>query len=649
MSTMTRWSSGVILAGIATLAAAQDVVFRTAVDLVTVDAVVLGEDGRPLTGLRADDFLVEVDGRARPVVSSQFVASLRPGRDAAGGVTDDYTSNELGAVGRFIVIAVDEAHIRRLEGRPALQAAAGFLDTLDPADRVAVTGLSRVGTVEFTRDRAVLKRRLQALTGATDPVFLQFNIGLLEAVEVADGNRTRLAEVVLRECGRSLSEYTSLARAADDAAARDACPEQLEQEARAVAQHARTQARISLSALTALVDTLKGLDGPKTIVLLSEGMVVDPRLIDLGQLAAATRDARVTIYGLHMETPLFEASQERISPTLLQDVQVRGDGLARLAGAARGAMFRLVGSDLHAFNRIADEISGYYLLAVEPAEGDRDGQLHRINVRLANGRGMIRARAAFRMPPVAPSPRMRETDLVTLLRSTRPATELPVRVATSVYADPASRDLRVVVSTEAELASGPASDVLLGYVLVDSRGIVAASGAHRVTDGRRAFTTRIAPGNYTLRVAGIDPLGRRGVVQRTFRAVVAVKEGISVSDLILARGNAPAGMPLDPIVDRVDGSPVSAYFELYAASILKAVNALPSDIQVTFDILAADASSAVLSQKATVDRHGERWAEARAQLSFDTLAPGRYVVVGRVHDAERELARVTRAFSWERR
>jgi VWFA-related protein len=641
--------AGAVLGGLVTMAAAQDVVFRTAVDLVTVDAVVLAPDGRPLAGLGAEDFVVEVDGRPRPVVSSQFVAALRPARRAASRAAEDYSSNESADVGRFIVIAVDEAHIRRLEGRPALQAAAQFLDTLDPADRVAVTGLSRVGTVEFTRDRVVLKRRLQALTGATDPVFLQFNIGLLEAVEVADGNRSRLADVVLRECGRSLSEYTSLARAVDDASARDACPEQLEQEARAVAQHARTQARISLSALTALVETLKGLDGPKTIVLLSEGMVVDPRLIDLGQLAAATRDARVTIYGLHMDTPLFEASQERISPTLLQDTHVRGDGLARLAGAARGAMFRLVGSDLHAFNRIADEISGYYLLAVEPAEGDRDGQVHRINVRLKNGGGMIRARAAFRLSPVAPSPRMRETDLVALLRSTRPATELPVRVGTSVYADPASPDLRVVVATEAELASGPASDVLLGYVLVDSRGIVVASGAHRVSDGRRAFTTRIAPGNYTLRVGGIDPLGRRGVVQRSFRAALSLKEGISVSDLIVARGAAPPGLPLDPIVDRVNDPEVSAYLELYAASVLKAVNSLPPNVQVTFDVRADAATTPLLSQAAIVDRHGERWAEARTHLSFNALPSGHYVVVGRVLDGDRELARVSRALSWERR
>jgi VWFA-related protein len=632
--------SALTLTAAATAVAAQDVVFRTAVDLVTVDAVVIGADGRPVPNLRAEDFVVEVDGRPRPVVSAQFL--VQPSRGTSAEPLLDaahFTTNEDAEAGRFIVIVIDEAHIRRLEGRPALQAAAQFIDSLDPADRVAVTGLSRIGMIEFTRDHNVLKRRLERLVGQTDPLFQQFNIGLQEAVEVADGNRTRLADVVLRECGRSLSEYTSLARAADDTGGRDACPEQVEQEARAAAQHARTQARISLSALTALVETLKSLEGPKTVVLLSEGMTVDARLVDLEQLAAATRDARVAIYGLHMETPLFEASQERISPTLLQDLQIRGDGLARLAGAARGAMFRLVGSDTRSFARISEEISAYYLLAIEPSEADRDGNVHRINVRLVRRGGLVRARSAFRMPPVVPSPRVREEDLVALLRSSRPAAELPVRVATFVYAEPVSQELRVVVSAETEPAAG-AGDVLLGYVLVDGHGIIASSGAHRVGDGRRAFSTRVLPGSYTLRVGGMDPLGRRGVVQRTFRAVMPVQNGVRLSDVMVAPVPAQSGAPLDPIVDRTTDGQVSSYVEIYAGD----AEPLP-DLQVIFEISAPGAKSALVAEEAQVARHGGRWADARADLSVEALPPGQYVAVARVMAGDRELARATRPFT----
>ena len=92
-----------------------------------------------------------------------------------------------------------------------------------------------------------MKRRLGTLVGQTDPVFQQFNLGLSEALDIAEGSRARLADAVLRECGRALTEYVSLARAAEDAAGgRDACPEQVEQESRAIAQaNGRTIARVA--------------------------------------------------------------------------------------------------------------------------------------------------------------------------------------------------------------------------------------------------------------------------------------------------------------------------------------------------------------------------------------------------------------------
>ena len=122
------------------------------------------------------------------------------------------------------------------------------------------------------------------------------------------------------------------------AAGRDACPEQVEQQSRGIAQYAHAQARMSLAALEALIARLKDLPGPKTIVLLSEGMIVDPRRVDLSQLAAGAQAARVTIYALLLEMPLFDAAQERVSPTADRDLQVREDGVDPRGrrGARRG-------------------------------------------------------------------------------------------------------------------------------------------------------------------------------------------------------------------------------------------------------------------------------------------------------------------------
>ncbi len=633
-------ATALILTGAIAGIVAQPAVFRSRVELVTVDATVLGSDGRQLSTLAPADFELKVDGEPRPVLSAQFVAQDVPAARPEPLAANHFTSNERVDEGRLVVVAIDETHIRRLEGRPALQAAAAFVDSLDPLDRIAVTPLSRVGVTEFTRDRTALKRRLEMITGQGDPVFLQFNIGLSEATEIDDGGRARLADVVLRECGRSLTEYLNPARAIDDAAGRDACPEQVEQEARALSQQARTQARISLDALHALIANLKPIDGPKTVVLLSEGMVIDPRLVDLSELAASAHAARVSIYALHLEVPLFEAAQDRVSPTLLRDFDLRGDGLSRLAGATRGAVYRLVGSDPGPFRRIATEISGYYLLAFEAADRDRDGRVHRIEVKLSRGGSVLRARPAFRLPVIAPSARSREQELVGLLRVERGPTELPVRVATYTYAEPGSSRVRVVVSAEAEAAEG-AGDVLFGYVLMDQRGVIQSSGAHTSGTGRHAFSTVLGAGAYLLRVAGIDPLGRRGLVERPFTPLVSEHAGLRWSDLILAPVPSQADAGLQPFVDRVTARNVTAYVELYAGE-----PASLEDVSVSFEVADEDNRTPPIAVPAqSIDTRG-RLAVARATVSLDRLPPGRYLARARISRGGQEVGQASRPLTY---
>ena len=77
---------------------------------------------------------------------------------------------------------------------------------------------------------------------------------------------------------------------------------------------------------------------------------------------------------LQLETPLFDATQARVAPTATRDRQVRQDGIEQVAGAARGAVFRLAGDDPAPFARITRELAGHYLLAFESADGDRDAR-----------------------------------------------------------------------------------------------------------------------------------------------------------------------------------------------------------------------------------------------------------------------------------
>jgi VWFA-related protein len=620
--------------------AAQQPTFRSGVDLVTVDAAVHDTDGRPVSSLTAEDFRLEVDGRPRAIATAQFVSLDVSETSRAAAAATHFSSNEGADVGRIIVIAVDEAHIRRLEGKHALVAATRFIEALPPADRVAVVGLSSADRFTLTLDRVALRRHLESLTGIGDPMVQQLNLGVSEALEIAEGSRARLADAVLRECGRSLTEYVSAARAADDAAgARDACPEQVEQESRAIAQYAHMQAGMSIGSLQALIARLKDLPGPKTVVLISEGMVVDPRRVDLSQLAAQAQAARVTIYGLQLEIPTFEASQDRVSPTAQRDLNVRHDGVSRVVGAARGAVFRQVGTDPKPFERISRELTGYYLLAFEARDGDRDGRPHRIRVSLARRGGELRARTGFTLP--APSLAARGAELTALLRSLQPVTELPLRVATYAYAEPSAQKVRVVISAEAGSRETP-SGTWLGFVLIDGAGVIAATATHQARDGRYSFSALVTAGTYTLRAAAIDPFGRQGSVERIFRVVPAAANELHLGDLMLAAPPASPSDPLEPFIDRVTGSAVVAYLEMHGSG------RAPRPEAVRVHIAASASGDPLVSAAATTAVQDGGWSMARATLPIGALPPGAYVARAEIVARGAVVGRTVRPFTISR-
>src|SRR5215207_8413720 len=80
--------TAVLLAGWLALTTAQapgDQRFRTGVDLVTVDVVVLDGKGRPVEGLNRNDFTISEDGRRQDISEFQAVAVAPPARSASTG------------------------------------------------------------------------------------------------------------------------------------------------------------------------------------------------------------------------------------------------------------------------------------------------------------------------------------------------------------------------------------------------------------------------------------------------------------------------------------------------------------------------------------------------------------------------------------
>ena len=612
-------ASGFLLLAGPALAWAQQPVFRTGVDLVTVDVTVLNGSGTPIDGLDADSFDVRVDNGPRRVVWAEYVRqplAPPPGADLRG----HFDTNEYKNPGRLILVAVDQTHVRRIEGRAALRAAADFIDALDPTDRVAAAPLNHGGAIEFTADHAGVKRYLQTLTGEGSAVPANFNVGLVEALAIADGSRTRLDQVVLRECGQPLGRYENPRRLAEAEGARDPCPVQIEQESRAMAQLSRTDARLSLDALQRLIARLAGIDGPKTLVLISEGLVAEAQLVDLTSLGVAAQAARVTIYVLQLEVPVFEAAESKLSPTFSADTQIRADGLARLAGSARGALFHLVGADPYPFRRILTELGGYYLVAFEAAEADRDGRAHRIDVSVRAPHATVRARPSFRIPAASATSGGDAGRLERLLKNPRLATELPLRLAAYTLRDPERDGLKVLVAMETD-AAAPGRSVTLAFVLVDDRGVVVTSGGGPTDTGRYLVPVGLSPGRYVLKAAAIEPGGRQGSVERRFVAELATAGDFRVSDLILAE---PSDV-LIPSIVRASTTQLQAYLELYAPASWTP----PEDVAI-IAVTTTESSDPLFSVPGRVAAAGAgRWI-VRADLPLTDLPPGPYVASARL-------------------
>ena len=85
------------VAALVTVLRAQDAQtpsFRAGVEALPVDVSVIDDRGQPVRDLIAADFTVRVDGRARKVVSAQWIAAATAGPGAAAAPADGFVSNE---------------------------------------------------------------------------------------------------------------------------------------------------------------------------------------------------------------------------------------------------------------------------------------------------------------------------------------------------------------------------------------------------------------------------------------------------------------------------------------------------------------------------------------------------------------------------
>ena len=543
-------------------------VFRAGVELVSVDVTALDANGRQVTDLSAPDFLVEVDGDKRQVVSAEYVRSVDPMRvigapRKVASAPDEtfFSSNAKGAPsGRLVLLLIDQGNIRTGAARAVMNSAKKFVDTLTPEDKVAVVAVPGPGElVDFTTDHDKVREALLRIVGSADPFLGRFNLSVTEALALYTRNNVQLAiEVINRECG-SIS-----------AAEAERCEREVEQDAAQISAEVRQRTDASISGMRAVLKGLGGVEGPKSVILLSEGLVFEGLGGETDELAAAAADARATIDVLMLDVPRFDASQRQKPNTPREDRDLQITGLEMLAGAARGSLYRINTSADYAFDRISRAIDGFYLLGIESRPEDRNGRRHRISVKTGRRGVTIRSRRSFltSMSAKATTP----ADAVTrALKSLLLINDLPMRLATWTYKEPGSPKVRVLVAAEVERLSGQPLEYTAGVLLVNKsgRGFAPPVGPKTLTEkagdpGTALYASSIAvdPGEYRLILSMADSEGRVGSVARLVTAWQMDGPALAMGDLIV--GGATDGKTmLSPAIEPAVGGQMAALVEIY--------------------------------------------------------------------------------------
>lgn len=641
-----------VVSAVATVSAGQDPVpkpqaqppvFRAGVELVTIDVTALDSNGRQVTDLTAADFSVEIDGDRRHVSTVEYIRSVDPMRVIGAPptiVVPDETFSSSNAKnaprGRLIVLLIDQGNIRVGAARSVMNSAKKFVDTLTAEDRVAVIAVPAPGElVEFTTNHDKVREALLRIVGNGESLRTRFNLSITEAMALYQRSDSQLAlEVILRECG--MAGVTDIER----------CEREVERDAAEMISQIRRRTEDSLHGMRSVMQGLATLDGPKSVILLSEGLIFEGLGAEADEIATLAADARATLDILLMDVPLFEASQVIRPTTPREDRSLQVSGLEQLAGASRGELYRINTSAEYAFDRISRSLDGYYLLGVESRPDDKNGRRHRIGVKTARRGVSLRTRRSFvtSMSAKATTP---EEAIGRALKSPLPINDLPLKISTWTYKEPGSTKVRVLVAAEVERLAEQSLDYTVGMAVVNKQGrgvstpIQPRTLVEKPGDPGTAIHTgmmTVDPGEYRFILSMSDSEGRVGSVSRLVTAFQMDGPGLSMGDLVVNAYDGNAKAILAPSIEPTISGPMAVLMETYSQT-------PAADLEATLEIL-TDENRAPLATipMRVIPGSSPEIASLSGQFNAAALPPGRYLARGTVRQGGKPQGHMVRPF-----
>jgi VWFA-related protein len=380
----------------------QDDVVKIRTNLVQVDAVVT-KDGKPVTGLTADDFEIYEDGRKQAITSFAYISNVSGANaakpEAPNKVTPDAPPQPIqrDVARRIIAVVVDDLGMSAESMNQVRRRLRKFIaEELQPNDLVAVirTG-SDVGALQqFTNDKRVLNRAVDQLRWNACS---RMGLTVIQPVESLSGNACY---------------YDSLTP--------------------------------TMKSLRFILDSMGRLPGRKSMILMSDSMPIsrddwngtgippindankvgmktesfDPVTVGanvtnmggwLRRLAETAIRSSVVIYSVDTQGLQYTgiAAADSVNEKLPQKIpsfngvvsdrsrmlEMNREGSERLAKQTGG--FQVHNSNDFQLDRIVEDQSGYYLLGYRPTDETFNRQFHQIKAKVKRSGLTLRTRFGF--------------------------------------------------------------------------------------------------------------------------------------------------------------------------------------------------------------------------------------------------------------
>jgi VWFA-related protein len=668
-----------------TPAAADRQAFAARAETVMVDAVVVDGFGNPVTGLTRDDFVVSEQGRQQHVESFEAVSlPLAPSEAAevAPPARPRVSTNAEAPQRRARVLAIvfDDVHLSPLNAERAKASLTTFLQQnvrVGETVMLGAVGMDAYWSARMPEGRQDMLAVLGKLAGHRIPSAAHDFVSDYEAMRIHLNNDTTIGDRVERRFRSYLvdSNSQSMTRLAETtrlrvlAGTNEPIVEMRAAETYADARHRNT---LTLTGMKRAIEALTTVRGRKSLILVSEGFILDATVVADRDVIDAAKRANVAVYFIDvrglMALPGFMTAEynqaldvKDFGGTLANGI-LDAEGAAAVAESTGGFTIRNSNDLLSGLDRVTRDSRDYYLLGYTPQDAARDGHFRPIQVRVNRKGVTVRARAGYYAP--RDDPDAKPDDLSRLdaranaaLDSPLAIGDIPLRAAAYVMEAASDGRARVAVTVDADVArlsfaesDGKPKNTLQLVCLVVQRGTGAAQRFDKTVEMTPTPETierlraswypfdhdfELAPGVYQARVMVRDAERRVGTVVHEFD--VPDLSGLRISTPILSdvvetpQGQSAAAAA--PVARRVflSDRPLYLQFQVYGAA--RGKDSEQSSINAGYEIHATDGRVARSSAAKPIVPAADGGLSRLVGIPANVLAPGDYELLIQVWDA----------------